>query len=103
MPRPGPAPKQVQDAPRAHTFPPPSLSCDPFFGVPSGNLSCLDGYMNVAMENTREVVDGQTRASFGDAFIRGNNGESLWGVRAGVGPCKKPHPFRRPPGSGATE
>lgn len=31
--------------------------------------------MNVAMENTKEVVDGQVTASFGDAFIRGNNGE----------------------------
>jgi hypothetical protein len=31
--------------------------------------------MNVAMENTKEVVDGQVTASFGDAFIRGNNGQ----------------------------
>ncbi|KAJ9114554.1 U4/U6-U5 snRNP complex subunit lsm6 [Naganishia adeliensis] len=38
-----------------------------------GNLSCLDGYMNVAMENTKEMVDGKVTASFGDAFIRGNN------------------------------
>jgi U6 snRNA-associated Sm-like protein LSm6 len=44
----------------------------------SGNLSCLDGYMNVAMENTKEMVDGKVTASFGDAFIRGNNGEFLW-------------------------
>ncbi len=42
-----------------------------------GNLSCLDGYMNVAMENTKEIVDGQVKAAFGDAFIRGNNGKSL--------------------------
>jgi U6 snRNA-associated Sm-like protein LSm6 len=39
-----------------------------------GTLSCLDGYMNVAMENTKEMVDGNVTASFGDAFIRGNNG-----------------------------
>ncbi|KAJ9114653.1 U4/U6-U5 snRNP complex subunit lsm6 [Naganishia vaughanmartiniae] len=38
-----------------------------------GTLSCLDGYMNVAMENTKEMVDGNVTASFGDAFIRGNN------------------------------
>ncbi len=31
--------------------------------------------MNVAMESTQEIVDGQVKASFGDAFIRGNNGE----------------------------
>ncbi len=33
--------------------------------------------MNVAMENTKEVVDGDVKAQFGDAFIRGNNG--AWG------------------------
>lgn len=35
--------------------------------------------MNVAMENTKEMVDGKVTASFGDAFIRGNNGQSLLG------------------------
>jgi U6 snRNA-associated Sm-like protein LSm6 len=36
--------------------------------------------MNVAMENTKEMVDGQVKATYGDAFIRGNNGEFLfWG------------------------
>ena len=40
----------------------------------SGVLACLDGYMNIAMEQTEEYVDGQLRAKYGDAFIRGNNG-----------------------------
>lgn len=39
-------------------------------------LACLDGYMNVAMEQTEEYQDGQLKAKYGDAFIRGNNGAS---------------------------
>ena len=39
-----------------------------------GVLACLDGYMNVAMEQAEEHVDGQLRSSYGDCFIRGNNG-----------------------------
>jgi hypothetical protein len=31
------------------------------------------GYMNVALEQTEEYVDGQLKAKHGDAFIRGNN------------------------------
>ena len=38
-----------------------------------GILSCLDGYMNIAMEQTEEYVDGQLKAKYGDVFIRGNN------------------------------
>ncbi|KAI7967710.1 hypothetical protein MJO29_000987, partial [Puccinia striiformis f. sp. tritici] len=38
-----------------------------------GILSCLDGYMNIALENTEEYVNGIRRNSYGDAFIRGNN------------------------------
>jgi U6 snRNA-associated Sm-like protein LSm6 len=40
----------------------------------SGILSCLDGYMNIAMEDTIELVNGVEKGKFGDAFIRGNNG-----------------------------
>lgn len=40
-----------------------------------GTLSCLDGYMNIAMEETSEWVGGVEKNRFGDAFIRGNNGE----------------------------
>jgi U6 snRNA-associated Sm-like protein LSm6 len=39
-----------------------------------GILTCLDGYMNIALEQTREFVNGQCTNSFGEAFIRGNNG-----------------------------
>lgn len=38
-----------------------------------GVLSCLDGYMNIAMEQTEEYVDGQLKSKYGDCFIRGNN------------------------------
>ena len=31
------------------------------------------GYMNIAMEQTEESVDGQLKAKYGDCFIRGNN------------------------------
>ena len=41
----------------------------------SGVLSCLDGYMNIALEQTEEYVNGQLKNKYGDAFIRGNNGE----------------------------
>lgn len=41
-----------------------------------GVLACLDGYMNIAMEQTEEYVNGQLKAKYGDCFIRGNNGES---------------------------
>ncbi len=40
----------------------------------SGVLACLDGYMNIAMEQTEEYVNGQLKSKYGDAFIRGNNG-----------------------------
>ncbi|CED82846.1 small nuclear ribonucleoprotein family protein isoform 1 [Phaffia rhodozyma] len=38
-----------------------------------GILSCLDGYMNIALEQTEEYVNGVKKNSYGDAFIRGNN------------------------------
>lgn len=30
--------------------------------------------MNIALEKTEEYVNGQLRRSYGDAFVRGNNG-----------------------------
>jgi U6 snRNA-associated Sm-like protein LSm6 len=39
-----------------------------------GVLACLDGFMNIAVEQTEEYNDGQLKASYGDCFIRGNNG-----------------------------
>lgn len=41
-----------------------------------GILACLDGFMNIAMEQTEEYVDDHLKNRFGDCFIRGNNGES---------------------------
>jgi len=43
----------------------------------SGELQSVDGYMNIALEGTREFVDGKMRRSYGDAFVRGNNGASI--------------------------
>lgn len=40
----------------------------------SGELQSVDGYMNIALEQTKEFVNGQLSKSYGDAFIRGNNG-----------------------------
>lgn len=38
--------------------------------------------MNIALEKTAEYVNGQKRREYGDAFVRGNNGESLvlWSI-----------------------
>mmetsp|Transcript_770 Transcript_770/g.1279 ORF Transcript_770/g.1279 Transcript_770/m.1279 type:complete len:82 (+) Transcript_770:71-316(+) len=38
-----------------------------------GMLECLDGYMNIALRETEEYVDGQLKNKYGDTFIRGNN------------------------------
>ncbi|EPZ31964.1 like-Sm ribonucleo protein [Rozella allomycis CSF55] len=38
-----------------------------------GILVCLDGYMNLVLENTEEYVNGQLKNKYGDAFVRGNN------------------------------
>ena len=38
-----------------------------------GILACIDGFMNIALEQTQEYVDGELKASYGDCFIRGNN------------------------------
>lgn len=38
-----------------------------------GLLSCLDGYMNIALEQTEEYVNGRVTNKYGDAFVRGNN------------------------------
>jgi len=39
----------------------------------TGVLVALDGYMNIAMEQTEEWSNGQLKGKYGDAFIRGNN------------------------------
>lgn len=41
-----------------------------------GVLACLDGYLNMALEQSEEYgPDGLLKAKYGDCFIRGNNGE----------------------------
>lgn len=49
-----------------------------FLGVAdlcAGELQSVDGYMNIALEQTKEFVDGKLRRNYGDAFVRGNNGQ----------------------------
>ena len=41
---------------------------------PVGDLQSVDGYMNIAMEQTEEHVNGVVTNRYGDTFIRGNNG-----------------------------
>lgn len=44
--------------------------------VYKGELQSVDGYMNIALENCQEFVNGKLRRTYGDAFVRGNNGMS---------------------------
>lgn len=39
-----------------------------------GNLICLDGGMNLALEQCEEIINGQVENKYGDVYIRGNNG-----------------------------
>ncbi|KAL9652763.1 hypothetical protein ABK040_010796 [Willaertia magna] len=45
-----------------------------------GILTCLDGYMNAVLEQTKEFVDGAQTGYFGDAFIRGNNAKASFPI-----------------------
>jgi U6 snRNA-associated Sm-like protein LSm6 len=38
-----------------------------------GQMGSLDGYMNIALEQTSEYVKGTKTNEYGDCFIRGNN------------------------------
>lgn len=40
----------------------------------SGNLQSIDGYMNVVLDEAKELVDQTTKRTYKDVFIRGNNG-----------------------------
>jgi small nuclear ribonucleoprotein (snRNP)-like protein len=54
----------------------PCLICGTCADIrPLGELQSVDGYMNIALEKTEEFVNGVKRRSYGDAFVRGNNGE----------------------------
>ena len=67
----------------------------PFRGA--GVLACLDGFMNIAMEQTEEYVNGQLKAKYGDAFIRGNNGATTRAHR------HTPHPRTHGPAPAAPD
>ena len=50
-----------------------------------GVLVCLDGFMNIALEQAEEYADGSLRSKLGDCFLRGNNGACLLIFRAHAG------------------
>lgn len=37
-----------------------------------GLLQAVDGFMNITLQNTREVYDGKLVAEYGDVFLRGS-------------------------------
>lgn len=39
-----------------------------------GDLQSIDGYMNVVLQSAKEFVETTEIKSYGDVFIRGNNG-----------------------------
>lgn len=42
-----------------------------------GKLQSIDGYMNIVLDETREVINGNVGRTYGDVFLRGNNGKYL--------------------------
>jgi len=42
-----------------------------------GNLICLDGGMNLALEQCEELVNDTVTQIYGDVYIRGNNGNKF--------------------------
>ncbi|ODQ62309.1 hypothetical protein WICANDRAFT_60373 [Wickerhamomyces anomalus NRRL Y-366-8] len=38
-----------------------------------GTLDSIDGYMNITLEETQEIVSNKVTRKYGDVFIRGNN------------------------------
>lgn len=52
-----------------------SITSEPYSSFSTvGLLSSVDGYMNIALEKTEEYVDDELKRTYGDAFVRGNNG-----------------------------
>ncbi|ODQ68124.1 LSM-domain-containing protein [Nadsonia fulvescens var. elongata DSM 6958] len=39
----------------------------------NGFLQTVDGYMNIVLENTQEIVNGEVKSKYREVFIRGNN------------------------------
>ena len=67
-----------------------------------GILVCLDGFMNVAMEQAEEYSEGSLKNKLGDCFIRGNNGARAGHCAArcctaGRAPLCASHSRARPP------
>ncbi|KAK4530741.1 hypothetical protein CCYA_CCYA05G1598 [Cyanidiococcus yangmingshanensis] len=38
-----------------------------------GKLVCLDGYLNIVLENSAEFVNGELKRRYGDTLLRGSN------------------------------
>lgn len=45
-----------------------------FYLISEGILACMDGYMNIGMEQTQEFFEENLQNTYADTFIRGNNG-----------------------------
>jgi U6 snRNA-associated Sm-like protein LSm6 len=39
----------------------------------TGELSSIDGYMNVVLLNANEIADGKVTTTYEEVFLRGNN------------------------------
>lgn len=39
----------------------------------NGILACLDGFLNIVLEQCEEIIDGTVSEKYGDCFLRGNN------------------------------
>lgn len=53
------------------------LGSDILLTLDAGELVAIDGYMNISLEKCEEHVEGVKKRSYGDAFVRGNNGTPL--------------------------
>lgn len=38
-----------------------------------GTLVCLDGYLNIVLENSAEFLNGELKRRYGDTLLRGSN------------------------------
>ncbi|OKY77173.1 MAG: Small nuclear ribonucleoprotein [Candidatus Methanohalarchaeum thermophilum] len=41
--------------------------------VLEGRLKAADDYMNILLENTKEIVEGEEKRALGSVLLRGNN------------------------------
>lgn len=46
----------------------------------AGNLQSIDGYMNIVLDEAKELVGEKQSRAYGDVFIRGNNGMCKAGI-----------------------